>query len=156
MKVVVDTNVFINAFFEADKECKLVLRKEHNGEFHLVMCHDMNEELQRMLESSIKKFNIDSNGSVMIYKMLSRTLLRADNINTTTKFNKCSDKDDNIFFSCAIDGNANYIISKDKHIHEMKNVGLKNKNKQPIEILYPDEFIQKLDKLKLITHFNNK
>jgi putative PIN family toxin of toxin-antitoxin system len=155
MKVVVDTNIFIDAFFKDDADCKLILRKEHNGEYILLMNHDTHEELQRMLGKFINEFNAEDNDIISIYKVLSRALLRTENIKTTTKFDKCEDKDDNMFFECAIDGNADYIISKDKHIHALKDKEIRNKNKQIVEILYPDEFIQKLDTIKLRIHFGN-
>jgi putative PIN family toxin of toxin-antitoxin system len=154
MKVVVDTNIFLDAFFKADDDCELVLRKEHNGEFQLIMSHNMSEELFRMIESFIKELELDEDSILLTYRMLSRALLRTENIIPKTRFTKCEDKDDNMFFSCAIDGNANYIISKDHHIHDLKNIRIKNKNNELIEILYPDEFIAKLDIIKLAVHFN--
>lgn len=156
MKVVIDTNVFLDAFFSVDENCKLILRKEHNGEFQIIMSHDMNEELIRMIQSSMKKLGIEENDQAIIYRMLMRALFRTEKIEPKTNFNKCSDKDDNMFFACAIDGNADYIISRDAHIHELKNKekSLRNKNSKEIKILYPDEFIFELQKIQLVTVFN--
>lgn len=158
MKVVLDTNVFIDAFFDGNEDCKLILREEHNGEFQLLMSNDMHEELLRILEKSLKEFDLTDAEAVCIRRMLSRAILRTDCIKPTTKFKACSDSDDNMFFSCAIDGNADYIISRDKHVQglrERKDL-LKNKDGKEIKILYPDEFIMQLKTLKLVANFNNK
>lgn len=158
MRVVIDTNIFIGAFFENNSDCKLLLKEEKNGEFQIVMSNDMQEELNRMLHKSFKEYEFTAYQVEIIFKMLSKALLRAENIKPSHNFNKCSDKDDNMFFSCAIDGNANYIISKDAHIHALKNDKnpLKNKNKEEIKILYPDEFIMELKTIKLVANFNNR
>ena len=156
MRVVIDTNVFIDAFFDLDKDCNLILKRESSEEYSLIMSHDMNEELQRILESSIKGLELTENEMITIYRKLSRALLRTEYIIPITRFSKCEDEDDNMFFECAIDGNADFIVSRDKHIQALRDTGIKNKNKKPIEILYPDEFIAKLDIAKLIIHFNSK
>jgi putative PIN family toxin of toxin-antitoxin system len=157
MNVILDTNIFIGAFFENNKDCSLILKEEKNGEFELIMSHEMQEELNRILHSSFKKYEFTASQIEIIFKMLSKALLRTTNIKPSHNFSKCSDKDDNMFFSCAIDGNANYIISKDAHIHALKDDKnpIKNKNKEEIKILYPDEFIMELKKIKLVANFSN-
>lgn len=156
MKVVLDTNVFIDALFNVCDDCKIILKRESKGEYCIIMSNDMNEELIRIIESLSKKTDIEDNDKLVIYRILLRALRRVEPIEPKTKFTKCSDRDDNMFFSCAIDGNADYIVSKDKHIHELKEVGLKNKQGREIGIFYPDEFIIELDKLKLVTYYNNR
>ncbi|MCD3234814.1 putative toxin-antitoxin system toxin component, PIN family (plasmid) [Clostridium botulinum] len=158
MKVVVDTNIFIGAFFENNKDCQLLLRKEHNGEFKLIMSNAMQEELLRIIEQSIKRYEINSSDLIPIFKMIARFLLRTEKVEPTQKFMKCKDPMDNMFFECAIEGNANYIISKDAHIHALKDENgiLKNNNKGSIRIMYPDEFIMELSKIKLVANFNNR
>lgn len=158
MNVVLDTNVFIDAFFEGNENCILILKEEHKGEFQLIMSNDMHEELLRMIDKMVKEHKFTNVEILNIQKVLSRAIFRTKNIEPTTKFKKCSDKDDNMFFSCAIDGNADYIISRDKHIQELRERKdlLKNKSGKQIEILYPDEFIMKIKTIKLVANFNNK
>lgn len=157
MKVVLDTNVFIDAFFGTNENCKLILRAEHNGEISLVMSSSMNEELLRIIHKSVDKFDLSPDETVTILKLLSRTLLKTKNIEPKKKFNKCADKDDNIFFECAIEGNANYIISRDKHLHDVKQKHkLVNSKGEQIQVLYPDEFVFELKKIKLVANFNNR
>ena len=138
MRVVLDTNVFIDAFFKDDRDCNIVLKAEHNGEFRLLVSNEMQEELLRILGKSFSEFDFDGNEVFIIMKIISRALRRSDPISTTKKFTKCEDKDDSMFFECAIEGNANYIISRDKHIHSLKDDKIFNKNKEEIKILYPD------------------
>ncbi|EQC1535384.1 putative toxin-antitoxin system toxin component, PIN family [Clostridium botulinum] len=158
MRVVVDTNVFIGAFFENNQECQLILREEHKGEFQLIMSSKMQEELLRILEKSIKEYEVNREEALPVIKILSRALLRAEQIKPKKKFTKCEDNMDNMFFECAIEGNANVIISKDAHIHALKNkdTPIVNNNKEKIKIMYPDEFIMELKKIKLVTNFNSR
>lgn len=155
MDVVVDTNIFLDAFFENDTECKSLLKKENKREFQLLMNHATSEELFRMIHSAIKRLELDRSSVVQINNMLYRALLRTKEINSATKFIKCEDKDDNMFFECAIDGNADCIVSRDHHIHDLKDIGIRNNNGKLIEILYPDEFNSKLDIIKLSKHFSS-
>lgn len=153
MRVVLDTNVFIDAFFKDDRDCNIVLKAEHNGEFRLLVSNEMQEELLRILGKSFSEFDFDGNEVFIIMKIISRALRRSDPISTTKKFTKCEDKDDSMFFECAIEGNANYIISRDKHIHSLKDDKIFNKNKEEIKILYPDGFVMELKKIKLAANF---
>jgi len=117
----------------------------------------MHEELQRMMVKMFKEHEFDNIEILNTQKVLSRTILRTEYIKPTTKFKKCSDKDDNMFFSCAIDGNADYIISKDKHVQELRDRKdlLKNNNGKEIKVLYPNEFIMEIKTIKLVANFNN-
>lgn len=153
MRVVLDTNVFIDAFFKDDRDCNIVLKAERNGEFRLLVSNEMQEELLRILGKSFSEFDFDGNEVFIIMKIISRALRRSDPISTTKKFTKCEDKDDSMFFECAIEGNANYIISRDKHIHSLKDDKIFNKNKEEIKILYPNEFVMELKKIKLVANF---
>ena len=144
-------------FFGTNENCKLILGAEHNGEISLVMSSSMNEELLRIIHKSVDKFDLSPDETVTILKLLSRTLLKTKNIEPKKKFNKCADKDDNIFFECAIEGNANYIISRDKHLHDVKQKHkLVNSKGEQIQVLYPDEFVFELKKIKLVANFNNR
>lgn len=155
MKVVIDTNTFIDAFFDDNEDCKLVLREEHKGEFELLMSHETSEELLRILEIYVKKAELNGQQTTAIFKMICRSMLRASMVKPKKKFTKCEDPDDNMFFECAIDGNADYIISRDAHLHALKEDNIKNKLMKPIKILYPDEFIMEIKTIKLVTRFNN-
>ncbi|MGL4654728.1 MAG: putative toxin-antitoxin system toxin component, PIN family [Sarcina sp.] len=157
MRVVLDTNVFIEAFFSSDENCSLILRAEHDGEINLIMSSKMHEELLRIINKLIHELEFTSSETFEVFKLLSRALLRTENITPKKRFTKCEDKDDNIFFDCAIEGNANFIVSRDKHLHDVqKKHTLKNSKNEAIKVLYPDEFIMVLKKIKLVANFNNK
>jgi putative PIN family toxin of toxin-antitoxin system len=157
MNVILDTNVFIEALFEGNEDCILILREEHKGEFQLIMSNEMHEELLRIVNKSAKEYNLSNMEILNTQKILSRTILRTEYIKPTTKFKKCSDSDDNMFFSCAIDGNADYIISRDKHVQDLRERKdlLKNKDGKEIKVLYPDEFVMEIKKIKLVASFSN-
>lgn len=158
MRVVLDTNIFIDAFFKNNEDCKLILREEHKGEFQLLMSNKMQEELLRILEKSISEYELESNETTPIFKILSRAMLRTEKVEPRKRFTKCEDPDDNMFFECAIEGNADYIISRDKHLHKLKDseITLKNSSNKEIKILYPDEFVFEIKKIKLVANFSNK
>ena len=51
------------------------------------------------------------------------------------------DKDDNKFVDCAIAGNAQFIVTNDKHFEVLKNIQFPK-----VEVVSSTDFLQKLQK----------
>ena len=87
MRVVIDTNVFINGIFKKDQFCKAIFRLKSLNKITLVMNKDMQNEL------------FITFGNII-------------NSNYCTE-----DESDNKFVDCCIDGNVTYLITQDNHIN---------------------------------------
>ena len=134
MRVVLDTNVLISAtFWNGDsnriiakieqKEAELIISKEILEEFVSVLGY---EEIQK----KIKDKNLE----------MKRTVEKIVSISTIVephqKFKVIKDDpDDDKFLDCAIEGNAEFIISQNKHL-------LKLKEFEGTKILTPSEFLK--------------
>lgn len=52
------------------------------------------------------------------------------------------DEDDNKFVDCALNGQANFIVTDDKHFNILKRIGF-----PPIEVMRTKDFLEKIEKM---------
>lgn len=130
-RLVLDTNVLISALFWKGAPRRLY---EHirAGKYIMLFTEDMGKELIRVL--SHKKFGLTAQE---IFPVLFDIKRHAHWIFVKTKVKVIKeDPTDNIFLECAIEGNADYIISGDRHLLSLKNF-------QGIPILKVREFLER-------------
>ena len=111
MKVVVDTNVIMSAIFFGGVPLK-VLDKWRAGAFELLVSHEILEEYYSTGKDLQSRFKgIDPTPQLNLIA-----------VNATLTFGIslpeqiCTDPDDDKFFSCALAGSAEVIVSGDSHI----------------------------------------
>ncbi len=128
MKAVIDTNVFISGIFWAGSSHKvLALWKEQK--FSLVSSLGTIAELVKVL----KDFKIRLQDE-MIKELVDLIVTNSILVEPKEKiYIVKDDPTDNIFVETAVAGNADYIISQDKHL-------LKIKEFRGIRIINPEEF----------------
>ena len=152
MRVVVDTNVFINGLFKNDDFCKAIFRLKSLNKITFVMNQEMQNELlvafgNILLQAlnrigDTKKFNVFN-----LMATLSKCLWQVEEIDHIINTDYCKDdKSDNKFIDCCIDGNVNYLITQDKHINSVAN---QIKKDYKIEVLSPFQFYTKYTTNKL-------
>lgn len=134
IKVVIDTNVFVSAILfdgELDKLINLWKRKK----FTFLLSKEILEEYIKVL--SYKKFELSDK---IIKRIIYEELLPyTKNIKVKKRINIIKkDPSDNIFLECALEGKANYIISGDKHLLQLKQY-------KSIKIISFREFIKLFD-----------
>jgi putative PIN family toxin of toxin-antitoxin system len=120
MKIVLDTNIFVSAFFWGGKPEAIIERVRCNLDI-LFVTDEIIREIERVLRKpkfpkrseEMIKFNIQH------IKTISRKITAREKIITGGS----RDKTDNKFLECAIASNANYIISSDIHLLELKRYG---------------------------------
>ncbi len=114
MRVVFDTNIFISAF-AAEGICSLLLKRARLKEFELFVCPVIVEEIKSVLKKKLKAENEIIEEVMDIIKEASIF------IDITKKIEGvCRDKDDDLILSCAVSANAEYLISGDKDLLEIK------------------------------------
>lgn len=149
IRVVVDTNVFVNAIFHNDKTCQKIL--QYNNENKIKFCFNeyTNNELYYIIGEILQKVMQERN----VAKMLSRfgkMMYNIEKIEHKTKTNYCIDKSDNNFIDCCIDGQVKYLITSDIHIEDVRDKLKEIKEKYNIEmkILSPFQFSMEMLRLK--------
>ena len=130
-RVVLDTNVTIAAFFWKGYP-RIIYDLIREKKLVMLLSSDMEKEFIRVL--GYPKFGLTSKEIPPFVRNLRSN---AELVETKSKISFISeDPTDNIFLECALDGNADYIISGDKHILDLE----KYKN---IQIVKPKEFLLK-------------
>ena len=115
-RIVLDTNIIISAIICNGKPRKL-FQLGINGKYQILMSGEMLDELSEVLQRP--KFKITGKDIIHIVSALvesSKNVPVTSNFQVTTK-----DPDDNIIINTAYDGNADYIVSGDKIITDLKN-----------------------------------
>ncbi len=133
-RITVDTNVLISAtFWHGDSE--KIIDKAENKDVALVLSKEILEEYNQVLEYEEIKEKIKNKNLEMKKAMLKiGTISEIVEVNSKVNVVK-EDPDDNKIIECAIDGNSEYIITKDRHL-------LKLKEHKGIKILTPEEFLK--------------
>lgn len=143
IEAVIDTNVFIDAVFRNRRVCQLILRKEIFGEISFAMSIPICDEVTNIFFCVANDYDIpikDLQKYVVVY--LNRVLLRSHLINVTTCNKHSSDREDDKFIQCAIDGGIKYIVSSDNEGLLSLNEKIKNCNGEVISILKPEKFLK--------------
>lgn len=146
MRIVVDTNVFIDGIFKGDNFCKAIFRLKNLNKITFVMNKEMQNELLvtfgNILMVAVER--LENNKEFNIFPLmasLSKCLWQVEEIDHIINTNYCvDDKSDNKFVDCCIDGNVQYLITQDMHIN---SIGATLKKDYNIEVLSPMQFYTK-------------
>lgn len=129
IKAVLDTNVVISAIIFGGKPRK-VLNLAIEGKISLFFSEPMFEEIREILGG--RKFRFTAPQLLAVERELeaiSDTVYPDKNIKIVK-----DDPDDDVFIECAIATDADYIVSGDKHLLDLKSYG-------KIKIINAAEFI---------------
>ncbi len=127
MKVVFDTNVYISSFM-TDGICSGLLKRAARRHFELFICPFILSEIENIM---IRKFKVPDEKvktTLNLILNVSNVLTPTENINGV-----CRDKDDDNILSCAVSCNADYLITGDKDLLELKSI-------KRTKIILPKEF----------------
>lgn len=147
MRVVVDTNVFINGIFKSDQFCKAIFKLKGLNKVTFVMNKEMQGELlftfyNILLEAFKRTKTTDKELRVLPFvATLSKCLWQVEEIDHIINTNYCiDDQSDNKFIDCCIDGNVKYLVTQDIHINSIAD---KLSKDYDIQILSPMQFYTK-------------
>ena len=114
--IVLDTNCLLQSLSQRSRYYD-VWEAFILGKYTLCVTTEILEEYEEIIASHMSPFAA---------KLAVEMILRANNvkrIDAQYRFGLITgDKDDNKFVDCAIVGNADYIVSDDKHFNELKNI----------------------------------
>ena len=135
MRAVIDTNIFLAGLLNADGGAAKIIRAFQGGEFDLIVTREVFDEYVRV----IHLFDND----VPAHKseeMLELVFAKADKVRPAAARGLCSDADDEKFFSAALGGQADFIVTKNKK-HFPRDA-------TSVKIVNVREFLGALEKLR--------
>jgi len=133
MNIVLDANIFVSAFLWGGKPSAIIGVAE-DGLCTLYITDEIAAEIERVLRK--RKFRLtEENVEYYIRRIesISKKITVDDSERITT--GGCRDKTDNKYLECAVAANADYIISGDIHLLEMKEY-------RGIPIVNPAEYLE--------------
>lgn len=149
MKAVVDTNVFVNAIFHGDKWSREVLNRHMNEEITISMNKECQTELLVIFLIFVaEKFKTDKRQLYRYYGKLTDALWTMERTPCKTRTKYSIDNGDNKFINCAIDSNAEYIVTYNSdHLCGFEEQ-IKKDHGVNIKVLTPYNFIIEVNKFR--------
>lgn len=140
MKVVLDNNVFISGIFWKNKPRQIIQLAEQ-GRVKICSSQEILAELFGVLKR--EKFDYLFQEAQVSREIVFQRILDLVEVFSFKKFvglPKLQDPKDEMFLSCLIASGANFLISEDKHLLDLKKF-------QDIAIITPAQFLTKFSKL---------
>ncbi len=109
MRAVVDTNIFLAGLLNADGGAAKIIRAFHDGEFELVITHDIFDEYLRVIH--LFDNDVPSHTSE---ELLELVFEKAAKVKPPASKGLCTDADDERFLSAAMAGQAEFLVTKNK------------------------------------------
>ena len=150
IRVVVDTNVFIDAIFHNDNSCQSIFRYKNEKKIAFCMNEKMYKELILIFGRLLEKNKLTKDMSRLV-SYFGGTLWEIERIEHKTQTSYCKeDREDNKFVDCCIDGRIIYLITNDMHIREVtKDLDdIKQIYGLNLKIMSPFQFSKELLKLQ--------
>ncbi len=136
MRVTLDTNILISASFWSGASEKIIAKAEEK-EIILVLSKEIIKEFLEVLEYQEIKEKIKGQ-NLALKRTVEKIVSISEIVDPKKRFFLVEDDpDDNKILECAVEGKADYIITKDKHLLNLSF---------PIPIIEPESFLRKLSK----------
>lgn len=131
LKVILDTNILISAIVFGGKP-RDILKRIISGKLGFAVSKEILDEVDGVLSG--KKFNYPSQA---VYEIRNAIEGLGDNVVPEKRIDMIKkDPDDNRILECALTANADFIISGDSHLLELKVF-------KGIQIISPADFLEK-------------
>jgi len=133
IRAVLDTNILISSIFWKGKPYKII-KKGLNQEYRIILSLPILKETKKKLRN---KFDVPKSKVDLLINIL-MTYSEVIDVETNLKVVK-DDPDDDKIIECAVDGEADYIITGDSHLTKIGE-------HDQIKILKPHQFLEILEK----------
>lgn len=144
-RIVIDTSSFIRAFLESDLVARDMFKKFPSLGYQLVMTEEIAKEWLIATNNVILRRKMNPNPYL---RSVAKFLLRAIEVEKQTDFPWCSDPDDAMFVECAIDGQADFVISND---HSLTTIKEYVTDEHALELIRDIDFVTPEEFLKIHT-----
>lgn len=136
LRVVLDTNSLLVSIGRTSKY-RPIFDALLEGKIQLLISNDIVNEYVEKLEEKT---------NAIIAENISDFLMRSPDVEKVEIYFKWSvihkDGDDNKFVDCALNGQAHFLVTDDKHFNILKEIGF-----PPVEILRTEAFLEKINTL---------
>lgn len=121
LRAVIDTNLFVSGLFARDSLSAQLQNLWINQEFELVTSLKIIKEVSRVLSyPRIKeRFKPKEENVRRFFRLIFRKAIISKDIYKTDKI--VEDPTDNKFLACAMEKKADYIVSRDPHLRDLKH-----------------------------------
>jgi len=134
VKAVFDTNVFVAAFI-TEGICSKILVRGRKKQFHLIACSIILREFERVL---ITKFSITRNEAQSALQIVSEAMHSVVRPSQTVQ-GICRDPDDDAILACALEAGADYLVTGDVDLLELKTFkGIRIVTPREFELVFDD------------------
>lgn len=133
MRLVLDTNSLLVSIGRKSKY-RPIFDALLDGKIRLLISNDIiNEYVEKIAEKT----------NHIVAENISNLLLRSPDVEKVEIFFKWSiidrDADDNKFVDCALNGQADYLVTDDKHFNILKKIGF-----PPVNVIRTVDFLEKV------------
>ena len=137
LRAVIDTNLFISGLFAKDSLSAQLQDLWINQDFELVTSVEIIKEISRVLSYPRiqKRFKPTEDNIRRFFRLIFRKAIISEDIYHTDKI--ADDPTDNKFLACALEKRADYIVSRDPHLRNLKHY-------HGIQIVDATTFIEKV------------
>jgi putative PIN family toxin of toxin-antitoxin system len=115
VRAVFDTNVLVAAF-AAEGICSKILTRGRKKQFHLIACPIILQEFESVL---IKKFSATRNEARNALQIVSEAIHSVVHPSQSIQ-SVCRDPDDDAILACALEARADYLVTGDVDLLELK------------------------------------
>jgi putative PIN family toxin of toxin-antitoxin system len=138
LRAVLDTNVLVSAFLVRHGKPAQILKLPDAAKFQLVLAEEILAEVQEVLgyKHIQKRFHPRSSDVQLFLDALraASSIVTVEEIENVVS----RDPDDNLVVACAVQGDADYLVSGNRHLLDLKR-------HRTIEIVTPARFLEILD-----------
>jgi putative PIN family toxin of toxin-antitoxin system len=137
LRAVIDTNLFISGLFAKDSLSAQLQNLWINQDFELLTSVEIIKEISRVLNYPRiqERFKPTEENIRRFFRLIFRKAIISDDIYHTDKI--VDDPTDNKFLACALEKKADYIVSRDPHLRNLKHY-------HGIQIVDATTFIEKV------------
>jgi uncharacterized protein len=121
LRAVVDTNLFISGLFGKDTLSAALQDLWIHREFELATSIEILREVSRVLQYPRirERFKPKDENIRRFFRLIFRKAIITKDLYSTDRIT--DDPSDNIFLACAMEAKADYIVSRDPHIRNLKH-----------------------------------
>jgi uncharacterized protein len=143
IRIVLDTNLFVSAFLTPDGKPAKILALSVQGELGLLMSPAILKEIALVLDypKIVRLLKKRGMGRNYVQEKLQQIIKTAAVVPGSVAVNHIQqDPSDNVILACAVEGFADYVVSGDHHLTDLKSF-------HGIPIVTPDTFLALLGRL---------
>lgn len=121
LKAVIDTNLFVSGLFSRESVSAQLQEHWINLDFILVTSIDIIKEVNRVMHYPRiqERFNPDEENIKHFFRLVFRKAVITKDLYKTDRIT--DDPTDNKFLACALEGKADYVVSRDPHLRNIKH-----------------------------------